>query len=95
MSREIKFKALDIHNSAKKGRAIISDTDINRVHGRANFGAQSKRSVVNEGVLKCASGYHVGSTAKEILKTHQLITDEYELTAKGRQYLYAVFEDFI
>jgi len=75
---------------------IIEPDEIERVHASANFGSQSKRSVVNEAVLKVASGYHIGATATHILHDHGLIKSRYDkgcrtLTKKGRQYLFAAF----
>lgn len=70
---------------------LIPDEEIEKVHANANFGRMSKREVVNQGVLKCASGYHQGSTSMSIIKEHGLINDRYELTAKGRMYLWAAF----
>lgn len=70
---------------------IISDEEVERVHANANFGGMSKRDVVNFGVLKCASGYHQGSTSESIIREHGLINKEYELTAKGRTYLWEAF----
>lgn len=72
--------------------SIISDEEIDRVHANANFGSNlSKRDVVNLGVLKVASGYYQGHTSAQIAKEHGLVTDEYELTPKGRCYLWAVY----
>jgi len=70
---------------------IIPDVEIDRVHANANFGDMSKRDVVNLGVLKCASGYYQGHTSTQIMKEHGLINDKYELTAKGKTYLWAAF----
>lgn len=70
---------------------IIPDDEIERVHANANFGSMGKRQVVNQGVLKCASGYYQGRTATQIIKEHGLIDDEYKLTPKGRMYLWAAF----
>lgn len=71
---------------------IISDEEIDAVHGGADFGPViTKREVVNHGVLKCASGYHQGHTSSVIIKEHGLVNDEYELTAKGRTYLWEAF----
>lgn len=72
---------------------IISDEKIEKVHANANFGDMDKRDVVNLAVLKCASGYWNGSTANAIIKEHLLVDDNYELTAKGRMYLWAAFGD--
>lgn len=54
--------------------AVISDEEIIRVHGRANFGTMSPREVVNDGVWKSAVGYHCGHTQFSILREHGLIT---------------------
>ncbi len=70
---------------------IISDEEIERVHGNANFGTSSKRDVVNQGVLKCASGYYQGSTSRAIITEHDLITKAYTLTPKGRTYLWEAY----
>lgn len=70
---------------------IISDEEINRVHADANFGSMDNRQVVNQGVLKCASGYYQGNISRRIIKKHNLITDEYELTSKGKAYLWSAF----
>lgn len=74
-------------------KEIISDEEIERVHANANFGGMDKRTVVDQGVLKCASGYHQGYTSTEILKEHGLITDKYKLTKKGQKYLWAAFSN--
>lgn len=71
---------------------LLSDAEIERVHGSANFGDTSKRDVVRYGVLKCASGYHQGFTSKTICIEHGLIHPKaYRLTKKGRVYLWAAF----
>jgi len=76
---------------------LISDEDIERVHGHANFGDQSKRNVVDEGVLKYAFGYTSGYTQLTILLEHGLIRKPApgsyasSLTKKGQKYLRAVY----
>jgi hypothetical protein len=76
---------------------IISDAEIERVHGYANFGGIKKRTVVDEGVLKYAFGYSGGSTQLSILLEHGLIRKprsmhyDSDLTKKGKRYLRAVF----
>ena len=78
---------------------IISDAAIESVHAYANFGAMTKRQVVNEGVLKYACGYTGGSTQLHILLDHGLVrkprAGRYEtiLTVKGIKYLGAMFRD--
>jgi len=71
---------------------IISDEEIERVHANANFGCMAKRAVVNEGVLKCASGYYQGHTSTQIITEHGLVDNEYKLTPKGRAYLWVAFK---
>ena len=72
--------------------AIISDEEIIRVHGHANFGSMSPREVVNDGVWKSAVGYHCGHTQFSILRDHGLITKpkgmsyDVNLTKKGKRY---------
>jgi len=78
---------------SERPEKIISDDEIERVHGNANFGSMDKRAVVNQGVLKCASGYYQGSTSTAIIKAHGLIDDKYRLTAKGRAYLWETFSN--
>jgi len=74
---------------------IVSDAEIDFVHGHANFGGMTKRGVVDEGVLKRAFGYHVGYTQRQILREHGLIRLRHpsggdKLTAKGKTYLHAL-----
>ena len=72
---------------------IVSDEDVERVHGNANFGQTSKREVLNEGVMKAAFGFHCGSTMRNIIYEHGLIRtcrepgDRMRLTKKGEKYL--------
>ncbi|HEY8947994.1 MAG TPA: hypothetical protein VIM56_03820 [Rhizomicrobium sp.] len=83
-------------------RQIVSDEDIERVHGNANFGSLSKRGVVDEGVLTAAFGFHCGSTMRAILQEHRLTKaasatergrfgDRMRLTQRGFEYLRALF----
>ena len=76
---------------SEKPEDIITDEEIERVHANANFGSMGKREVVNQGVLKCASGYYQGHTSTQIITEHGLIDDKYRLTPKGRMYLWAAF----
>ncbi len=76
---------------------IISDDEILRVHGHANFGSDmTPRDVVNEGVLKYAFGYCSGHTQLCILMEHGLITKprpgryDASLTKKGKRYARAL-----
>lgn len=71
---------------------IVTDDEIERVHGYANFGTMDKRTVVNQGVLKCASGFYQGSTSLAIITAHGLVNKQYNLTAKGKAYLWQRFQ---
>ncbi len=77
---------------------IISDADIVRVHGRANFGTMTAREVVDDGIGKVAVGYHCGHTQFSILREHGLITKpkgmsyDCNLTKKGKKYYRAVLD---
>ena len=70
---------------------IVSDEELDKAWGNSNFGSMTKRDVVKFAVLKCASGYYQGYTSKIIANELGLINDKYEITPKGRQYLWAAF----
>lgn len=76
---------------------IISDDEIIRVHGYANFGSMTPREVVNDGVHKYAVGFTGGSTQVAILREHGLITKpngagyRANLTEKGKRYARAIY----
>lgn len=76
---------------------IIPDSEIERVHGNANFGGMSKREVVNEGILKYAFGYSAGHTQLTILLEHGLLRKPKPgryfttLTKKGLRYLRSAY----
>ena len=72
---------------------ILTDEEVEKVHGHANFGDPDKRNIVRLGVLKCASGYYQGHTSKTICMEHGLIDEKYKLTDKGRSYLWAAFSN--
>ena len=70
----------------------ISDEDILRVHGNADFGDKDPREVVDESVLKIACGYGIGSTARSIVKRHGLAKKNgTKLTRAGKRYLWNCF----
>ena len=72
---------------------IISDEEITRVWENANFGSMSKRDVIGETLMKVASGYHSGHTAKCIVSELGLVqASKWELTKRGKAYLYAYYE---
>lgn len=79
-----------------KKEEIVSDLEIERVHGDYNFGSVSKRQVLDEVVIKTFIGFHSGSTALWIGVSHGLIRTRknkpmnYCLAPKGRKYLKAL-----
>lgn len=78
-------------NNAKTIEEIISDKELDDVHGNANFGGTSKRDVIKYGLLKCAFGYYQGHTSTRIITEHKLVTKNYKLTKKGLAYMKLAF----
>lgn len=74
---------------------IITDEQIEVAFGYSNFGERSKREVVRNSLLKCASGYNTGHTAEVIVKELGLVTTKWTLTKKGKQYLWAAYSNGI
>ena len=70
---------------------IITDEELDKAWGYANFGNCSKRDILRSTLLKCASGYYTGHTAKCIVEELGLVTKKWTLTKKGKQYLYEAF----
>jgi hypothetical protein len=71
---------------------LITDAQINAVWENANFGDVPRRDIIDETILKCASGYHSGYTAQCIVRELGLVSPKkWELTALGRKYLYEAF----
>jgi hypothetical protein len=70
---------------------IVTDQELDIAWGNADFGNNDKRHIVKHALLKCASGYYTGRTAKHILSELGLTTETWEMTPKGRQYLFAAF----
>ena len=70
---------------------IISNEELNNSWGNAKFGDSSKRDVLKNTLLKCASGYYTGHTAKCIAEDLGLVTTKWTLTKKGKKYLYEAF----
>lgn len=79
-------------------REIVSDAEIDRVHANANFGDESKRDVVDGGVIQYALGFTTGYTLLMILMEHGLVRRPRRgryattLTKKGRNYFRALFD---
>lgn len=74
---------------------IISDAEVDHVHGNANFGSTPKRDVIAHALLKTACGYSTGHTARTIIEEHGLVGSGGDLRKlprlrkKGREYLWA------
>lgn len=72
---------------------LITDKAIEIAFGNADFGTErTKREIVANALLKCACGYSTGSTARYILKQLGLVTSELELSAIGKEYLWATYK---
>lgn len=78
---------------ADEQNKIISDEEINTVWGSANFGNITKRDVIKYGLLKRTSGYHQGHTSTQILMELGLINKDFNLSKKGKLYLWTSFCD--
>lgn len=76
---------------------MITDGEIDHAWGNANFGDflnQNKRELINNTLLKCASGYSTGATAKAIVRQLKLVKEgNWTLTKKGKEYLYEAFSN--
>jgi len=72
---------------------IISDEQLNITWGNANFGSMSKRNVVANTLLKCASGHYTGNTAKCIAEELGLVTKKWTLTKLGKRYLFVAYSN--
>lgn len=71
---------------------IVTDKQLDKAWGYANFGDTPKRKVILEALEKITQGYHNGSTATAIVKELKLIEQRnrnYVLTDKGLKYLLA------
>jgi hypothetical protein len=73
---------------------MILDSEIKKAFGNADFGKHySNREIVNNSLLKCASGYYTGFTAKCILEKLKLVTKEWTLTERGKEYLFEAYSN--
>lgn len=72
---------------------IVSDEDMAKAFANANFGRMAHRDVLKFAVLKCACGYYQGFTSRTIATELGLITWQYNVTKKGREYIWAAFAD--
>jgi hypothetical protein len=83
MSKSVKF--LQHANSVEE---LVTDAELDKAWGHANFGGMTKREVLRLGTLKCLAGWHQGHTSKTICTELGLINDKYKITAKGRAYIW-------
>jgi hypothetical protein len=73
---------------------IVSGIEVDAAFEGTNFGSKSNRDVVKGALLKCASGYHTGHTAKRILQELGLVNvNKWQLTKRGKEYLFAAYSN--
>lgn len=72
----------------RKVEDLVSDADLDTAWGNANFGGMSKREVLRLGTLKCLAGWHQGHTSMTICTELGLIDKKYQVTAKGKAYIW-------
>ena len=70
---------------------LVTDEQIQKVFANTNFGSMSHRDVIKYALLKKASIYSTGGTAKRCLIELGLINPVRGLTRKGKMYLYEAF----
>jgi hypothetical protein len=73
---------------ARTVEALVPDAELDAAWGHANFGDMSKREVIRLGTLKCLAGWHQGHTSMTLCTELGLINKKYEVTAKGKAYLW-------
>ncbi len=74
---------------------IVTDAQLKNAWGNADFGNTNPRIVIADTVLKCAVGYATGQTARMICEELGLVTPDWELSQRGKAYLFAAFNGFI
>ena len=76
---------------------IITEKQINIAWGNANFGADrnaiDRYKLIANGLLKCAVGYSTGHTMQCILEDLGLVLQTWELSPRGKRYLFAAYND--
>lgn len=79
----------------QKVEEIVTDQELNEIWGNANFGDKlTKRDIVKGALLKCASGFYTGHTAKNIVAELGLVNKvKWTLTKKGKLYLFAAYSN--
>ena len=81
-----------VREEMEKVEDLVTDKQIDLAWGNANFGVtHSKREVIANTLLKCASGYHTGHTAKCIVEELGLVTQKWQLRQRGKRYLFAAY----
>jgi len=76
----------------EKVEDLVTDKQIDLAWGYANFGDNySKRDIIANTLLKCASGYETGYTAKCIVEELGLVTQGWKLSQRGKRYLYTAY----
>lgn len=70
----------------------LTKEEIYKAFENTNFGTSDYMSLVYEGLMKAACGYHSGYTMKTRLMSLNLITDANNLTPKGKRFLYDLYE---
>ena len=76
-----------------KVEELITDQQLETAFGHSNFGSTSKRDILKHTLLKYASGYSTGHTAKCIVSQLGLLNKNETLSKKGKQYLFEAFCD--
>lgn len=76
----------------EKVEDLVTDKQIDIAWGFANFGeGLTKREIIANTLLKCASGYQTGHTAKCIVEELGLVTQKWTLSQRGKRYLYSAY----
>lgn len=77
----------------EKVEDLVTDKQIDLAWGNANFGntGLTKRELIANVLLKCASGFETGHTAKCIVEDLGLVTQRWELSQRGKRYLFAAY----
>lgn len=80
-----------------KPEEIVTDAELVKASGNANFGSQQPRNVIKFVLLQYVCGYHSGGTAQAICNDLALVRNSRNsrrapsLTKKGKDYLWACF----
>lgn len=73
---------------------LVSDEDIKKAWGNANFG-ESKRLTIKRGLLELACGHYISHTTTAVLIDLNLVKpDRKTITEKGKDYLYNAYKGY-